>query len=520
MFERVILGLDVGSYSVKAAELRAGLRGVELVRFCAQVLPANAPPEEREAAIFGFLQQENLPLDYVITALPADRVTQRHLRFPFNDRRRIEQALPFEVGDELPVGLDELILTYEQTRVGPDQTDVLAVVSPRGEVAAWLQQLSLAGVDPRILELDGAVLANLSAALHESDLARLILDVGHRTTNLCLVVDGKPVALRAIPIAGQHLTEGLASDLKLSLPQALERKHTFGVFEANRPVGPAVAQALDRLVRETRRTLEAVVGDPLHAIAPAEIVLVGGSAALAGLDGYVEQMLGLPCAPIEVPLGDPELEPLSEAGPAVFAQATALALRGAPTARVTHFDFRSGEFAYTPDLGDLRRSLGFTIALVAAVLVLLVSNLAVELWARERRADALAEQLGGVYSLTFGDDAGGADPFASMEQRVRETRDLANHLGVTGNGLSALEVLREISARIPPDLEVALTELNIERRTIQARGHARDFESVDRIRADLSQYEEFADVRLTDVVTDPRLGGKSFNLTIRFLEDS
>jgi type II secretory pathway component PulL len=156
---------------------------------------------------------------------------------------------------------------------------------------------------------------------------------------------------------------------------------------------------------------------------------------------------------------------------------------------------------------------------VGAVLVLLLANLGVELWARDRRADALAEQLAGVYSLTFG-EGGGSDPFSAMETRVRETRDLANHLGVTGNGLSALEVLREISARIPPDLEVALTELNIERRTIQARGHALDFESVDRIRSDLSQYEEFADVRLTDVVTDPRRGGKSFNLTIRFLEDS
>ena len=65
---------------------------------------------------------------------------------------------------------------------------------------------------------------------------------------------------------------------------------------------------------------------------------------------------------------------------------------------------------------------------------------------------------------------------------------------------------------------MALTELNIERRTIQARGYAADFESVDRIRSVLSSYQAFQDVRLSDVVSNPRSGGKSFNLTIRLAE--
>ena len=46
MFERAVLGLDIGSYSVKAAELRAGFRGVEFLRLEAARIPPDAAPED------------------------------------------------------------------------------------------------------------------------------------------------------------------------------------------------------------------------------------------------------------------------------------------------------------------------------------------------------------------------------------------------------------------------------------------------------------------------------------------
>ena len=520
MFERTILGFDLGSYAVKAAELEAGLRGVRLVRCCSRVLPEGAGPEEREAAVFDFIRELDLPVDFVIAALPADRVTQRHLRFPFSDPKRVAEAIPFEIGDQLPLDLDEVILAHEQTRNAPEQTDVLAVMAPRGEVGAWLEQLRLAGIEPRVLELEGTVLGNLSGAIHVSDLGRVILDVGHRTTKVCLLVDGRPVALRSIPVAGQDLTRALAIDTGLSQAAALERKHAEGIFESGsiKPVGEQVGRTLERLGLEVQRSIEAVAGDRLHSLAPGEVVLCGGSALTPGIERWFGESLGLPCSVLSVPPGDPELEPLVAAGAPVFAQATALALRGSPTARRTRVNFRTGEFAYVPDLGALRRALGFTLGLAALALVLWVAALGSQLMAHRARADALRVQLQVVYQATFPDAGASDNPFAALEAETRETRTLASHLGVTGSGLSALEVLRVMSERIPSDLEVALTELKIERRTIQARGYAADFESVDRIRSVLSSYEAFQDVRLSDVVSNPRSGGKSFNLIIRLAE--
>ena len=60
--------------------------------------------------------------------------------------------------------------------------------------------------------------------------------------------------------------------------------------------------------------------------------------------------------------------------------------------------------------------------------------------------------------------------------------------------------------------------MQIERYAVQARGFAPSFEAVDRIRAELTKAETFESVRLSDVVTDPKRGGKGFSLSIGLVD--
>jgi type IV pilus assembly protein PilM len=520
MFERVVLGLDIGSYSVKAAELRAGFRGVEFLRLEAARIPADATPEEHEATIQLFLEQKDLPRDFVVCALPTERVTQRHLRFPFSGAKKIAQAIPFELEEDLAFPLAGMVLTHDQVLARPERTDVLVVMSPRAEVEAYLGSMERIGLDPRIVEMEGAVLSNLCTYLNLADAGRLVLDIGHSKTNLSLLVDGKPVLLRSIPIAGHHFTEAIAKGLHLAYDAAEDYKHEHGVFEgvSLKPSCPPVQTILDRLMRETLRSIQSAIGDPLDTIAPTEILLVGGSARLEGLPHHIEERTGLPCSVLTVSGAEASTNALAAAGPPVFAQAAALALRGSTTARVTELDFRQGEFEYTPDLSGLSSQLRLALFLFILCLVLWPISLWSDLRTRRSQADALYAQLETICTQTFPDAACAPNPFQRIENEVRSTRELANHLGVTGNGLSALEVMRELSGRIAPELNISLRELKIERRSLLARGYSKDLVSVDRMKEALSQFEWFEDVRFTDVQTDPRRGGKTFSLTIKFRE--
>ncbi|MFQ5515643.1 MAG: pilus assembly protein PilM [Myxococcota bacterium] len=517
MFNRLVTGLDIGSYAVKLVEIQAGVRGVEFVRFEQARLPHRENREEHEAAIRSFLAEREISHEFVVTALPSARVTQRHLRFPFTGARRVAQAIPYELEEELPFPLTQMVLTHGQVLARPDRTDVLVVMSPRDEVASWLDELRRLEIEPRILEIEGAVLANLCSHLMVADAGRLLLDIGHRKTNLCLLVDGKPVVIRSIPIAGHAFNEALAKDLGLAYESAEERKHEQGIFEAgtSRPICATVGNLLEELTRETWRSIQSVIADPLDAIAPVELLLMGGSAALEGLPGYFEEQTRLPTSILDVKEARAGLEGLAEAGTARFAQAAALALRGSTSERVTELDLRQGEFEYVPDLSGLRTQLRLAVGLFALCLLLWPASLYSGVLARTSRAETLHRSLESACLAVAPDAHCSEDPYAALEERLRTTREIASHLGVTGRGLSMLELVREISERIPPNLDVSLSELKIERHNLQLRGHATDLRSVGSMTKALREYEPFANVPDPSTVQDPRRGGVTFSLTIK-----
>ncbi|MCP4007372.1 MAG: pilus assembly protein PilM [bacterium] len=522
MFDRSILGLDIGSHSVKIALLRSGLRDASFEGFDELLLPRGAASEEIEATIQLWAQQRGFPLEYVVTALPADRITQRHLRFPFSGAKRVNQAIEFEIAEDLPVPLDEMIIASEQVLSRPEQTDALVLVAPHTEVRMLLDSMQRMEFEPQIIEAGGAALANLSGYLGLADVSRIILDIGHCKTNVVLLVDGKPVILRRIGLAGEQLTEAIAADHHLSFEQAESYKHTHGLFETggNKPVSQRVRFLLEQLISETQRSIQAVIGDPLDAIAPTEMLLVGGTSRAKGLASYFEEHASIRCRVLTAEDANRSDAPLSEAGPALYAQAAALALRGSNTERVTQVDFRQDELAYTPDISGMRGQLQLCVALFALFLALWTGSAIARKMANGQRVEQLRADVASIYQQTFPDAPPVDDPLPVMETKARDMNELANHLGVMNLGLSVLDVLREISNRTPEELDISIDDLRIERRNIVARGRSNDFVSADQFKAELAKFPAFKQVLITDVKTDTRRGGKTFVLNIRLEDDS
>ena len=101
-----------------------------------------------------------------------------------------------------------------------------------------------------------------------------------------------------------------------------------------------------------------------------------------------------------------------------------------------------------------------------------------------------------------------------MQQAVGEAQGRADTLGVYRGNLSALDILTEISARIPSDLEVVFEELAIDGQVVQIKGHTPAFGSVDRLRAELARYEPFSSITVGDITSDARRGGQTFSMRI------
>ncbi|MGH7336531.1 MAG: type II secretion system protein GspL, partial [Myxococcota bacterium] len=254
-FLKNVLGLDLGSHSIKAVELAQGLRTVEVVRFHAEL---RDPEQSLAGQLARLLITHSFHRDNVVAALRGDRVSVRRLSFPFAEKRRVAQAVPFELEDQVPFDIGDMVIDWALAeREGP-RARVVSVLAPRTEVSALIETLHQARCDARIIEGEGIALANLASSF-EFPGSRLLVDIGHTKTTVCALQNGVAVSSRSVGIAGRSFTEAVAQERALSLEQAERWKHERGIAEPG--VGspfPRAEAVLARLANEIRRFAESL----------------------------------------------------------------------------------------------------------------------------------------------------------------------------------------------------------------------------------------------------------------------
>jgi general secretion pathway protein L len=509
-----VLGLDLGSHTIKAVELRQTLRDVEPVQL--RVHPRPAPDAPLAELLQRFIRMHQLPTDRVVASVPGDRLSVRRMEFPFRDRKKLAKAVPFEVEGETPFDLSEVLVDWELVGGERDRAALSVCIAPRAIVAGRLAELAEAGCPPRILEAEGVVLANLAGAFGWTD-TRLVADIGHLRTSFCVVRDGVPLSARTIALGGLHLTEALAQDHGVGFDEAEATKCEDGIFSRGfDSTSPRALGVLDRLAREAVRTLESVEGllGGSGAQQIAGIVLVGGSARLHRLDEYMTERTGIPSARPQVPPEGEGAALLAAGDPALFAPALALALRGTSRSK-TRTNFRQAEFGYRTDLRSvLGKDLRPTAMLATVVGVLGIAWGATAMTLDSRRADSATAEVARLFQAAVPGAPVPANPTRALAERIEAARELADFLGVYGGNHSAFNLLGELSRRVPRDLEVTFDEVNITGRVIRIKVSAKTFEASERLTQAIAASPPFESAEVTGSIETKKTGSKTFTVAI------
>jgi len=505
-----VLGLDLGSHSLKAVELQQTLRGVEVVQV--RSLP-RSPDEDPAEQIRQLVRLHRPGIDHVVAAIAGDAVTSRRLSFPFRDKRKLGQAVPFAVEGELPFDLEQVVVDWEIVGGDRNEAEVAATIAPRAEVSRLLELLEQAGCPPRTIEAEGLALGNL-AAIFDLPGVRLLADVGHRKTTFCLLVEGQAVASRTVRVGGRHLTEALAADLGVA-PEAAERVKCEQGILGGSGANPAAEAVLERIAREIlllQGSVEQVTSRAASGRID-EVVLCGGTAQLAGLDAFLADQTGIPTARLGYPREGVGAGFVAGGSPILFAPAIALALRGTAQAR-TRTNFRQDDFALRVDFERLRREFRLTGWLAGACAALAALSFGLDAWLASSATKRLERASLALYGEAFPGHQPPDNVIAALRDEVLSANERAAFLGVYSGNLSALDLLGEISRLVPPDLDVVFEELSIDRQTVRMRVYAKSFEAADRLGAELGKFPPFADARIGAIENDPKTGAKRFNVTI------
>lgn len=512
-----ILGLDLGSYAIKAAEFQQTWNGLTLTRLCEA---SRREDESLATTLRTLLDTHQITPDAVLCAIPATQTTSRHLSFPFRDRKKLTQAVPFELAEHVPFDLDDFVIDWELVRSHATESQVVATLTRRSGVATLLAELREVGIDPNVVEAEGLVLGNLANFFALAD-TRLLVDLGHTKTILCLLIDGQPVATRTIPVAGLAITQEIAREGKLDLASAARLKHAGIFHDGFRSTSPGALQILDRIVREIARTLEAseklLGGSASERVAG--ISIFGGSAQLLRLDEYLSERTGLPTQRLQFPdptqKEDTSLATLGD--PTPFGGALALGLRGTAKPR-TKTNFRQGEFEHRFDFSNFSRNFASTALLAGIAVFLSIAFVVTTLALRNSRAQSLEAMLQTRYQEIFPNTPAPSDPLRALRSELDRAHEEADFLGLYRGDRSALDLLTEVATRMPPDHTILLREVRINRNLINIRGQAMSFEAVDQFKARLRECEAFTQVEVNEVNSDAE--GKAFSMTIGLVNEA
>ena len=311
-----IVGLDIGSHSLKAVELQRNKNDLPKLLAYGQVL---SPPgillseaEEDQNKLTQLIK--NLWREYkfksrkVVTAFPESRIFTRVIELPPLNQNELHQAIEWEAERFIPLPKDKVQSSWMVLDPGqPPSAEsegrkmkILLVAAPLDLVKKYLDILERANLEPVAFETE--LIGLVRALAYRSDLpVTLLIALGGTTTDLCIVDQGIIQFTRSIGTGGEALTKAIARELGFEKEQAEEYKRAYGLMEDK--LGGKILKVLkpvfDIIVNEIEKAiLSYQTKQPLRPVK--RVVLTGGGAQLPGVVVYLAESLG-----VEVQIGDP-----------------------------------------------------------------------------------------------------------------------------------------------------------------------------------------------------------------------
>lgn len=349
---RTLIGLDVGTAAVRAAEVHFGRGRPDLVRFAQIALPPGAVVAGEVvdiaavgAALKRLWKDGGFTGKRVVTGVAGSRVVARTTELPPMSDADLRSSLPFQVQELIPIPLAEAVIDHQvlETITDPELGErlrVLVVAAHRDVLRSLLAALDAGGLTAARVDL---IPFALIRSLHESDFAELtdgasgavaeaIVDIGGGVTNVVVHEHGVPRFLRSLATGGVELTEALVADLDVEFEEAeaLKRRVDDSVeaVQARDVVSAALAPVLEE-IRTSLDFWQTTTGDDQLR----RVVVTGGASRPAEVVARLERLVGVPVErgrPFDrVDAGKAGLDDESmEAAQAVGAVAIGLALSG------------------------------------------------------------------------------------------------------------------------------------------------------------------------------------------------
>lgn len=297
-----VIGLDIGTSAVRAAELEVNGRGAALAGFSQVGLPPGVMVDgevKDHSALVSALRRlwhnGKFSGRSVVVGIAGLRAITREVELPWVRDDEVESAVRFQSEEIIPFTPEKTLLSAQV--LGDSTADdgtrtrrVLVAAAHHDLVDGVVSAVEEAGLHVAGVDLDSSALVRaLADPAQPAEQPEAIVSVGAGLTVIVVHQGGRPQFVRTVGTGGNAATEAIAGSLDLPLSDAEALKRVLdGSTPQRKSAQRAVDPVVDDLVAEIRNSIQYFASMPGRQ--PLARVLVTGGGAQ--LQGFMEELGG------------------------------------------------------------------------------------------------------------------------------------------------------------------------------------------------------------------------------------
>lgn len=309
MFKQVkknLVGLDIGSSSVKAVELERKGNSLQLMSLGYENLQPDTIVDGQimelnnvSNVISSIFNEHSIKTVRVAAGVSGHSVIVKNIVLPQMSKEELQESFSWHAEEHIPFDIADVNLDYQIIGNSTDSLNVLMAACKSDKIANMKQAIQLAGKQPVIIDIDAFALQNCYEVNYQPKPGEVValLNIGAATMNINILNGTRSVFARDASVGGSQYTSLLQKELGLTFEQAEAVKRGLPMPEGveARPIQPIIETVSDILALEVRKTMDfyrATAEEGGEAIQ--KILVAGGGSKLPGLAEYLAKRFEKP----------------------------------------------------------------------------------------------------------------------------------------------------------------------------------------------------------------------------------
>jgi type IV pilus assembly protein PilM len=261
-----IVGIDIGSSSVKLVQLKESKGGYHLIKIGIVPLDVEAIVDNTlmdhttiVEAIRNLLKSLNVKANQAATSISGNSVIIRKIGFPAMTYEELEDQIQWEAEQYIPFDINDVNIDFQilgPDKLNPSRMDVLLVASKKDVIDDYVAVFNDAGISLKIIDVDTFAVQNTFEMNYDStpDEIVALVNIGRSIMSLNIIKEGISLFTRDVQFGGNVYTEEIQKQLSLKGDEAEKLKISGNTAEE--PLSGVIRQVNATLATELFRSVD------------------------------------------------------------------------------------------------------------------------------------------------------------------------------------------------------------------------------------------------------------------------